>query len=203
MYMATRGQVDFLALIQNNIAAVLGLCGVVVGSVLTAIISFALQGQQRKWALDDNRREWRRQYREKQLNAVVDWVNQWLRLARLVRDMEQAVVDVKHSARANISKEQLAKYKVEVNDQQRSLTLQNATIRPVVGSLGDKRLSQLFDDFQRLGSDYSDIFRSTNLEAGAVANQALFSQAVEVATDIHKRAEQLIEEVWSDSHKKG
>ena len=43
------------------------LAGVVVGAVITGVRDFLIQRKQRQWALEDQKRRWRKEYREREL----------------------------------------------------------------------------------------------------------------------------------------
>jgi len=52
---------DWAKLVSDNFAAIAALVGVLVGAVGTYVVQSRLQERQRKWALDDQRRKWKRQ----------------------------------------------------------------------------------------------------------------------------------------------
>jgi hypothetical protein len=66
-----------------NLSALIGLAGVIIGAVLGAVPTFFLQKKQRQWALDDQRREWKRQHLSERVNPIIDWVENVLQLLGL------------------------------------------------------------------------------------------------------------------------
>lgn len=73
---------DWRSFFDDNVTAIVGLLGVMLGGILGLISATLLQVLQRRWTLDDQRREWRRNRLAKRLTPIQDWVDVTIRLLR-------------------------------------------------------------------------------------------------------------------------
>jgi len=73
---------DWKTLIAQNASALIGFIGAIIGVAVGAIISFLLQYQQRRWVLDDQLRQWKRQRLTEHITPIQDWINIIFRMLR-------------------------------------------------------------------------------------------------------------------------
>lgn len=67
---------------ESIFIALLGIVGTLIAGIAGVIVglfgNFLLQSQQRKWAAEDRHKEWKKQYREKQVEPLQTLVRSWL-----------------------------------------------------------------------------------------------------------------------------
>lgn len=57
--------------------ALLGISGTLLGAITGLAGNYWIQKQQRTWTIKDQRREWKKQYREKQIEPLQTFVRTW------------------------------------------------------------------------------------------------------------------------------
>jgi hypothetical protein len=198
---------DLVVFLQAHADALIAFVGVALGGLLT----FAIQARQRRWALDDQRREWKRQRLQEQLTQVLAWAGEWLRLAYRMREPERILLEAKRTKRSIINRlfpsiqppaysftldELKRRYKQQI-EQGDALALQDATIASVIGGLGDDELSKLYCDFMALRPRYRDVVHSPNPIEAAEANSALLAEVEQLVIRLRQRASELTDATFT------
>jgi uncharacterized membrane-anchored protein YhcB (DUF1043 family) len=68
------------------VASLGSLCGVIIGSALTFLLTLYTQRKQREWALQDQQREWAKERLEKQMDSVLQLLGESLAHLRLIAE---------------------------------------------------------------------------------------------------------------------
>lgn len=180
---------DWKTLITQNISALIGLLGVIVGVAISAVISFSLQYQQRRWALDDQLRQWKRQRLTEHITPIQNWVNETLRMLR----MFEFLSDEKFARTAfadDFSSELQAQYKAHLSF--------DSTLYPHIAALGDQDLAKGCELFEKAYHLFVDVATKKDKSKIADVQNALLMSS----TLINRRIDALFEETFMSKKRK-
>jgi hypothetical protein len=180
---------DWPKLLSENASALIGLLGVLLGVLLgglvAAVPAFALALKQRSWALDDQKRVWRRERLAARLAPITEWVDETLRLVstfEMATSKALAATEVWELAQAQM----LEKFK---SHQELA-----ATLKAYVAGLSDHQLSALCLAFAKRRDELLEAIPG---EKNVVSKMG--ARLSETAALIHQRVETLLEETFSVS----
>lgn len=166
--------------IVANSGAFVALAGVVVGSVLTAVFAISLQVLQRRWALQDESRQWRRDRLLIRLSPIIDWMDITLRMMRaFISSMQEGYV--KSDFWDGIEEDLRLHFRE--HEHHDAIVLSHAI------SIGDKELNKLVNAFSGIRNDFMSVITeedSVRIEAHRMALDV-------VASKTTRRIEYLLE----------
>jgi uncharacterized membrane-anchored protein len=186
---------DINAFFVNNATAVIGLIGVLAGALITSIPIVFLQLLQRRWFINDEKRNWRRNRLLHRLSPIQDWLDATLRFSKVFAIWFYDDNNNKKPAEfINVVEEDLARvFKDHQNNE--------AIIFSHAVSTGDEELLALIKSFSEISTEYIDSLTANDnnkLEASRILLDAMASKAA-------RRIEFLIEQarpIGGPYHKK-
>lgn len=174
---------DWATFFSTNSSALIGLVGVIIGAVLGAVPTFILQKKQRQWALDDQRREWKRQRLSERVNPIIDWVENVLQLLSLFDA---------------VTNEEIAKTEfwetlgTQLHQQFKEHELKYASVDYQVTAIGDDQLKDYCNEFGNLRNHFLAVLVNKQLTEIIKARGDL----AKTAALICGRTEVLLEETF-------
>jgi hypothetical protein len=181
--------VDWKTLIAQNASALIGFTGAIIGVAVGAIISFLLQYQQRRWVLDDQLRQWKRQSLTEHTIPIRNWINETFRMLRTF----QFISDDKFGRTAFADA-----FSSELQEQYKAHASFDATLYPHITALGDEEIIK-----------YCEMFRKSYLLFIDVATKKDINRILEIQTAlvgsstlINRRIDALFEETFANSKRK-
>ena len=180
---------DWKTLIAQNASALIGFTGAIIGVAVGAIISFLLQYQQRRWVLDDQLRQWKRQSLTEHTIPIRNWINETFRMLRTF----QFISDEKFARTAFADA-----FSSELQGQYKAHASFDATLYPHITALGDEEIIK-----------YCEMFRKSYLLFIDVATKKDINRILEIQTAlvgsstlINRRIDALFEETFANSKRK-
>jgi hypothetical protein len=181
--------------LQHNSSAFIALAGVVIGTAVTTVITLLTQSQQHKWAVEAQRREWRRYRTQEQLERILAWQTQWLRTASGIRNLEDELqaATTRSGGRPGLD------IRSTKEDLQKQVTLLRdlaAPAFPLIQALDDSVLLDIHDEFMRISSRYESILKRRDFAPTIESNKAIIKRVTELIARTHQRADRLMEQVF-------
>jgi len=180
---------DWKTLIAQNASALIGFIGAIIGVAVGAIISFLLQYQQRRWVLDDQLRQWKRQRLTEHITPIQDWINI---IFRMLRTFE------------SLSNEEFTKttfsdsFNLELQGQLKTYASFDSTLYPHIIALRDEELAKGCDMFKVACFRFADVVAEKNKSKIPDIQKAL----ILASTLINHRIDALFEETFATRKRK-
>jgi hypothetical protein len=160
-------------LLIDNASAVIGFIGAIIGGLITAVPFMIFQILQRRWQVEDEKRQWRRARLLNRLSPIQDWLDKTLRFTQA---FAQWFND------DNAEKEPSNFFDIAENDLRQHFQehlRDEAIIFSHAVSTGDDELLSLIRGFKRLRTNYMNALSSNDenkIEAHRVALDAIASK---------------------------
>jgi hypothetical protein len=174
---------DWKTFLSQNVAALFGFLGVLVGAVIGVVPSIWIQYRQRRWLLDDQRRNWKRERLLEHTNAIQNMINSTLHFAYAyggyIASKEQGGWLMENMEKTYIN-------------QFNSNASQFATIFPHLSAVDDKSAKDLYTQFW-------DIYSSVGARLDKVSHVELNQWIADLnkkASELNRRIETLLESTY-------
>ncbi len=173
---------DINQFLLENATAVMGLIGVIAGAVLTSIPIILLQLLQRRWQIQDERRQWRRDRLLSKLSIAQDWLDDVLRFTDA---FEKWLSDDNDLTTAEL----LEAAENDLGERAKDYEKNEAIMFSRVMSTGDEDLIKLIINFRAGRTFFLESLKTNDEKKISVAGFALQATAAQIA----RRIEYLIE----------
>jgi hypothetical protein len=180
--------------VEENSTALIGLLGVIVGAVLAALATLVTQAQQHKWAVEGQRREWRRHRIQGQLDAILAWQTQWLRTASGVRHLEDELQAAK-DRKSRSPDLDIRSTKDDLQRQVRQLRDLAAPALPLIHAINDADLLRIHGEFMAVTSRYESILKNRDFGSTIESNRAVVDEVTAIVAQTHQRCDRLLDDV--------
>jgi len=165
---------DWAKLVSDNFAAITGLLGFLLGAVVTYLVQSRLQERQHKWALDNQKRQWRKDRMERRFEPLRLYVRDTLNLMQLRHHAEDP--DLKKA----------------YHTQRRDRTVRRSEVQSNLAASVDDRLEELFKRLDQNFDAWLNAFDKKDGDKMLELEQRMKGSTGLVA-EIHKRMDELQE----------
>ncbi|MBI5295931.1 MAG: hypothetical protein HY869_10675 [Chloroflexi bacterium] len=174
---------DWKTFVDQNASALIGSVSGMIGVAIGAMISFLLQLQQRRWTLDDQRRQWKREKLTEHIAPIREWVIVTLRMLRTY----ELLADEKF-ARSAFADD----FSQEIQEQYKSHLSYDSTLYPHVIALGDDEIVKYCEMFRESYFLFIDVARKK--DKGKI--QDIQRALVMASTLINRRIDALFDKTF-------
>ncbi len=186
---------DWEQFLRENSGALVALAGVALGGLIGAAASLITQSVQRRWQLNDQRSEWRRRRLQEQLELVITWQDQWIRLASHLRSAEGSPEEAKRLSR-KARQAEIGRLSESLQRQGNILRELTAVTIPIVTAIGDPRLKSLDSQFRDAAARYKNILEEKDVEQAVTSNINVATEIAQINANTRERADQLLLETF-------
>ena len=190
---------DWESFLRENSASLLALLGVALGGIIAGVASLATQSLLRKWHIADLRSEWRRRRLQEHLEVILQWQDQWIRMASHVRSAEGTAAEAKAFSRKATSQE-LAQLDQQLQGQRHLLRELTAVTIPIVAAIANDQLRVLVTRFRETASAYRDVSICRDVEAAINANIQTIADISAINAETRRLADQLLLGTFASDH---
>lgn len=170
---------DIYTFLKDNVESIIGFVGVIVGATLTLIPIII----QRRWHIDDEKREWRRNRLLYRLSPVQEWLDSSLRFAHTFADWYWQDENNEPAKFLHIAENDL-------NDHMKDLGKQESVMLSHVMSTGDDELFSLIRSIISIRIKYVESLQSNDMKSINTYGVSLDATVSKAA----RRIEYLLEE---------
>lgn len=164
---------DINQFLANNASAVMGLLGAIIGAGLTSVPFIVFQLLQRKWQIEDEKKQWRRDRLLNRLSPIQDWLDKTLRFTQaFTRWFNDNNAEKQPSNFFDVAEDDLRQHFQEH-------LLDEAIIFSHTVSTGDDELLSLIRGFKGLRTKYIEALTANDnsqIEAHSIALEAIASK---------------------------
>lgn len=165
---------DINQILTNHFSAVMGLIGAIIGSVFTSVPFIVFQVLQRKWQVEDEKRQWRRDRLLNRLSPIQDWLDKTLRFTQAFTQwFNDDNAEKQPSNFIDVAEEDLRQHFQEH-------LLDEAIVFSHAISTGDDELLSLIKGFKGLRTKYIEALTANNnaqIEIHRIALEAIASKS--------------------------
>ncbi len=184
---------DINQFLSQNAIAVIGFIGVIVGSVLTSIPIILMQLLQRRWQVQDEKRQWRRNRLVAKISIAQEWLDDVLRFTDVFEKWVSEDSDLTQA-------ELLEAAEKDLGERAKDYEKNEAIMFSRIMSIGDEKLIKLIVNFRAARVYFLESLKTDDKKKIDMAGFALQTTASQIA----RRIEFLVEQAnpMGESHQK-
>lgn len=175
---------DWKTFVSQNAGELTGIASVIIGIAVGVLIPVLLQHQQRRWTLDDQLRQWKRQRLTEHINPIQDWISIIFRMLRTFESLsDDEFIKTTFSDSFNL----------ELQEQLKTYASFDSTLYPHIIALRDEELARGCDMFKVAYIRFADIVAEKNKSKIPDIQKAL----IYASTLVNRRIDALFDETFA------